>query len=303
LTRILVTGAAGFLGRALTRRFAVEGGDWLRLDREIEDGPGRALRGDLADPDIVREAAAFAPDIVFHLASVPGTLAERDAALSRRVNLDASLNLFAALAASGRRPRIVYASSVAVYGEAAQGCVSRDTSAAPVTTYGAHKRMVEIALLDHARRGELSGLALRLPGVIARSEAAGFGSAFMSKLPRAVAAGRPYVCPVAPGAVAWWMSAACAAKNLMRAADMEATGVYQPPALRLSVGDVLEASLALHGESRRGLVTFEPDARIEAVFGRFGELDTGAERKLGFCDDGDAQALLRAALEPLEESP
>jgi nucleoside-diphosphate-sugar epimerase len=303
VSRYLVTGAAGFIGRALTRRFA-GAGEWLRLDREIDHGgPGRALRGDLADPATLREAAAFAPDVVFHLASAPGALAESDPALSRRVNLDASLNLFAALAASGRRPSVVYASSVAVYGEAAQGRVSRDTPAAPATTYGAHKRMVEIALCDHVRRGELLGLALRLPGVVARPQASGFGSAFMSELPRAVAAGRRYVCSVSPGAVAWWMSAARAAENLMHAAGIEPTGVFQLPALRLSVGDVLEASLAIHGEDRRGLVTFEPDARIETVFGRFGELDAQAERKLGFCDDGDAQALLRAALNPLEEAP
>ena len=302
MSRILVTGAAGFIGRALMRRFAANGDEWLPLDREIA-GPGPALRGDLADPAIAREAAAFAPDIVFHLASAPGALAQSDPALSRRVNLEASLNLFAALAASGARPRVVFASSVAVYGAAAQMRVSRDTPAEPATTYGAHKRMVEIALMDHVRRGELSGVALRLPGVIARPQATGFGSAFMSEVPRAVAQRRPYVCPVSTSAVAWWMSAACAAENLWRAAGIAATGVFQPPALRLSVGDALEASVALYGEPRRHLVTFRPDAQIEAVFGRFGELDAGAERSLGFSDDGDAQALLRAALEDLEMAP
>jgi hypothetical protein len=120
------------------------------------------------------------------------------------------------------------------------------------------------------RRGELSGVALRLPGVIARPQATGFGSAFMSEVPRAVAQRRPYVCPVSTSAVAWWMSAACAAENLWRAA---------------------------------GIAAFRPDAQIEAVFGRFGELDAGAERSLGFSDDGDAHALLRAALEDLETRP
>ncbi len=303
MRRILVTGAAGFLGRTLTRRYG-ERGEWLRLDREIDDGgPGAALRGDLSDPAVISAAAAFRPDVVFHLASVPGALAERDAGASRRINLDASLNLFAALAASGARPRVVYASSVAVYGEAAQSRVDSETPARPATTYGAHKRMVEIALMDHVRRGELSGLALRLPGVIARPRGAGFGSAFMSELPRALAMGLPYVCPVSPQAVAWWMSAACAAFNLMHAAGMDATGVLQPPALRLTVGAVFEAALALFGEGGRALVSFDPDPRIEAAFGRFGELDASAARALGFRDDGEALSLLRAALAYPEDTP
>jgi nucleoside-diphosphate-sugar epimerase len=300
MRRILVTAAAGFLGRALTRRYGGRG-EWLRLDREIDDGgPGAALRGDLADTAVISAAAAFGPDVVFHLASVPGALAERDPGASRRINLDASLNLFAALAASGARPRVVYASSVAVYGDAAESRVDRNTPARPTTTYGAHKRMVEIPLADHARRGELSGLALRLPRVIARPRGAGFGSAFMSELPRALATGLPYICPVSLQAIAWWMSAACAAVNLMHAAGIEATGVVQPPALRLTVGAVFEVALALLGDGGRALVSFNPDPRIEAAFGRFGELDASAARDLGFRDDDDAGALLRAALVSLE---
>lgn len=297
MRRILVTGAAGFIGRALTQRFA-DAAEWLRLDREIdEDGPGAALRGDFGDPEILREAAAFAPEIVFHLASVPGALAEREPDLSRRVNLDASLNLLATLAACPRQPRIVYASSVAVYGETARGRVGRETAAQPTSTYGAHKRMVEIALTDHLRRGDLTGVALRLPGVVARPQASGFGSAFMSELPRAFAQGRRYVCPVSPEAVCWWLSVEGAALALMHAAGIEQNGVFQAPALRLTVGEIIDALARRYGESRRDLVTFAPNAPLEAIFGRYGELDDDDERRLGFGDDGDADRLLATALE------
>jgi hypothetical protein len=85
----------------------------------------------------------------------------------------------------------------------------------------------------------------------------------MSHLPRAFAQGRPYICPVSPAAVLWWMSAEHAAENLTHAAGIEATGVLQPPAPRLSAGEILYALSVLYPESGRSLVTFRPDARLE----------------------------------------
>ena len=166
-------------------------------------------------------------DIIYHLVSVPGALAEREPALGRRVNLDATLDLFDRLAASGRRPRVIYASSVAVYGEMEGQSIGAHSPTRPTSTYGAHKRMAEMALADHSRRGGLSGIALRLPGLIARhGKTTGFGSAFMSELPRAYAAAEPYVCPVSEQATAWWMSVSCAASNLARAASIESAASF-----------------------------------------------------------------------------
>ena len=204
--RILVTGAAGFLGRALLRTLASRSPEDQITALDIAPplnaaATGRIswLSGALDDRDTMERAGLKDFDIVYHLASVPGALAEREPALGRRVNLDATLDLFDRLAACGRRPRVVYASSVAVYGDMDGRPIGVDSPARPTSTYGAHKRMAEIALLDHSRRGELSGIALRLPGLIARpGKSAGFGSAFMSELPRAYAAGKAYDCPVSP---------------------------------------------------------------------------------------------------------
>ena len=235
--------------------------------------------------------------MVYHLASVPGALAEREPALGRRVNLDATLDLFDRLAASGRRPRVVYASSVAVYGDMDGRPIGVDSPARPTSTYGAHKRMTEIALSDHSRRGELSGIALRLPGLIARpGRSAGFGSAFMSELPRAYAAGNPYDCPVSPESAAWWMSAGCAARNLLRAASIDVCGEVQLPALRLSVGEIVDVLSDLFGPDRRSLISFKPDERIEALFGRFPKLSTARDEALGFADDGSSITLIKEAL-------
>ena len=204
--RVLVTGAAGFVGAALLRSLVRDSEttsltlvDLVRHPLAEASERMRWISGGLDEPAILDEIFVERFDIAFHLASVPGGLAERDRTLGRSVNLDATLNLFDRLADAGGRPRVVYASSVAVYGEMAGEPVGPRTPARPVITYGAHKRMVEIALADLSRRGEISGIALRLPGIVARpGSSAGFGSAFMSDLLRSAAKGEPYVCPVSP---------------------------------------------------------------------------------------------------------
>ena len=302
--RILVTGAAGFLGRALLRTLASRSREHQIIALDLAPpinaeatGPISWLSGALDDRDMMERAGLQDFDVVYHLASVPGALAEREPALGRRVNLDATLDLFDRLAGSGRRPRVVYASSVAVYGDMDGRPIGVDSPARPTSTYGAHKRMAEIALSDHSRRGELSGIALRLPGLIARpGKSAGFGSAFMSELPRAYAAGKPYVCPVSPEAAAWWMSAGCAARNLLRAASIDVCGEVQLPALRLSVAEIVDVLSDLFGPDRRSLISFKPDERIEAQFGRFPKLSTARDEALGFADDGSSITLIKEAL-------
>jgi nucleoside-diphosphate-sugar epimerase len=302
--RILVTGAAGFLGTVLicvlTTRSPDE--DITAIDvvpGHIHRATGRVawISGSLDDPGILDQAGLDKVDVVFHLASIPGGLAERQRALGRRINLDATLGLFDRLASSGKRPRVVYASSVAVYGEMNGSPIGSDSPIRPTSTYGAHKRMAEIALADFSRRGELSGIAIRFPALIARpGPASGFGSAFMSELPRAYAAGEPYVCPVSPHATAWWMSARCAVRNLVWAASIDASGDIQLPALRLSVAEVVDALERSFGPERRALITFEPDARTEALFGRYPGLSTAREEALGLRHDGTTERLLKKAL-------
>ena len=121
--RILVTGAAGFLGRALLPPSLRAPGGRDHSPGHTASRPKRSAWSDLLavrrvdDREVMEKAGLQDFDIIYHLASVPGALAEREPALGRRVNLDATLDLFDRLAASGRRPRVVYASSVAVYGE------------------------------------------------------------------------------------------------------------------------------------------------------------------------------------------
>ena len=308
--RVLITGGGGFIGAHLADLLRERGelggrriGALALADQALPETAGEtAIRGDLTQPAVMAKVATFRPDVVFHLAAVPGGASEADYALGRRVNLDASLSLFEALAASGTRPTVVYASSIAVYGTDLPDLVTPKTPLRPPLTYGAHKQVCEILLADFTRRGLLDGRSVRLPGIVARAKSsAGLSSAFMSDILHALKAGETFTCPVGPEATAWWMSAQRCAENLVHAAVMDASRAdlgraWPLPVLRLSIGDIIDTCSARYGESRRGLVSFRPRPDVETVFGRYPCLDDASARALGLRDDGSADDLVRRAL-------
>ncbi|USS53439.1 MULTISPECIES: NAD-dependent epimerase/dehydratase family protein [Pseudomonas] len=309
--RVMITGAAGFLGRLLVQQLLHRGqlrGQPLEalvlLDQQLEGFPSdprlRLLAGSIAESTLLRRALADGVDVVFHLVSVPGGAAEEHYALGRQVNLLATLELLDQLRNAARPPVLVYASSVAVYGAQLPARMDEQRMPRPALSYGAHKVMVETQLNDLARRGEVDGRALRLPGIVARPrEQNGLRSAFMSDLMHALAAGENYCCPVSPQATAWWMSARCCVDNLLHAAELQNPGpqrVWQLPVLHLAMDQVVEALAEAFGDDRRALVSYQPNADLEALFGRFPPLRTPQSRALGFHHDGSAQTLVRNAL-------
>jgi nucleoside-diphosphate-sugar epimerase len=312
--RVLITGANGFLGRALTLRLLAQGSlrgqnidTLLLLDKTLtgfpEDTRIRLHTVNVSDPALLRRGLADGVDVVFHLVSIPDGAAEEQYSLGYQVNLESSLELLQQLRGMRCVPVFVYASSVAVYGSDLPARMDERFPPCPALSYGAHKLMMETALTDLARRGEVDGRALRLPGVVARpcSELNGLRSAFMSDLMHAVANGKPYRCPVSPQATAWWMSVRCCVDNLIHAAQLNDPGgqrVWQSPVLQLSICQVLDALLATFGQERRGLIEFCPDEELEVLFGRFPSLRTPQARALGFRHDGNAAALVRNTLMP-----
>ena len=313
--KVLVTGAGGYIGgllRQLLSQRPEVGGRRIEAmalaDRALPQPTARddtRIEGDLTDPAVLDRIAAFAPDVTFHLAGVPGGASEGDYLVGRRTNLDASLALFERLAQlrpAGPAPVVVYASTISVYGGNLPPVVRQDTPLHPTLTYGAHKQVCEILLADFSRRGQLDGRALRLPGIVARrSSGPGLTSAFMSDILHALADGRPFTCPVAERATAWWMSARRCAENLVHGAGMDVSAAdpgraWPMPVLRLSLAEIVAAGAQLFGAQRAGLIRYEPIPAVEAAYGRYPVMDDAPSRALGLRDDGSAEELVLRAV-------
>ena len=295
--RILVTGADGFIGRALV---AALGRDHDHHHDIVATDRGD---GDIADPDHVERLFARPLDRIFHLAGLPSGAAEADFVAGRRVNLDAMTLLLrnCRRQAEGGGPvaRLVYASSIAVFGTPLPSRIDDDTAAAPSLSYGTHKRVCELLVDDLSRRGDICGRSLRLPGVVVRPGLPnGALSAFNSDLVREPLSKRDYVCPVGPEATIWIASLATAVDNLLRLAEVDAERLGRRrevtmPALAVSVAEVV-AAIGRIDPAAAARIAFRPDAAIEAQFGRWPrECRFARADALGLRRDASIDAIVR----------
>jgi nucleoside-diphosphate-sugar epimerase len=304
---IIVTGGAGFIGRELVALLLAEGRAVIALDTCVDafaPHPGlKTIAGDLASSDVRRLALADGCSGLVHLATVPGAAAEADPALSRRINVDAMTDLLEELRTAVPGCRLVYASSIAVFGDPLphEG-VDDTTPIAPRMIYAGHKAMMEVAVTMMSCRGDVDGVTVRLPGVLARPKGpSGMKSAFMSDIFHALHAGECFICPVSPEATIWAQSVQRCAANLAHALVLD-TGRLPPtrtvtlPAQHIAMTDLIDEIARQCGVSP-DLVDFAPNPALEDAFGKHPALATPAAIHAGFADDGDVATLVANALE------
>ncbi len=312
---ILITGAAGMIGRKLTTRLVAEGAlngrpiEKLTLidvvapqKPEKFSGKVEAAAADIADPAAVRAAIAGRPEAIFHLAGVVSGEAEVDFGKGMRVNLDGSRALFEAIRAVGEdyRPRLVFTSSIAVFGAPFPPAIGDEFHLTPLTSYGTQKAAVELLLADYTRRGFLDGVGIRLPSIVVRpgrpNKAA---SGFFSSIIREPLNGEEAVLPVADSVLHWHASPRAAVGFLIHAAGLDA-GKLGPrvnltmPGVCCTVAEQIAALRRIAGDRVASRIRREPDPLVaRIVAGWPSRFDPARALALGFRAEASFDDIIR----------
>ena len=318
--RLAITGAAGMLGRKLVERLARDralggepvssmvlvdvvpapaGKDWDRMEIEI-------VVADLARPGGIHEVLSRRPDVIFDLAAVVSGEAEADFEKGYRVNLDATRWLFDAVrgVGGGYRPRVVFSSSIAVFGPPFPDVIGDDQATTPATSYGTQKAIAELLLSDYTRRGFLDGVAVRLPTICVRpGEPNLAATGFFSNIIRDPLDGRPAVLPVSADVRHWFASPRSAVQFLVHAATLESELIgprrcLTMPGVTATVEMQIESLRRTAGDDAVGLIRYEPDESIGRMVDSWPRaFDAVRAHELGFRAERDFDEIVRVHVE------
>src|SRR4051794_11052508 len=283
--RILVIGTAGMLGVKLVQRLVRDGrlgpeaiSQLTLVDLVAAEPPADAgfavesTVADLAEPGVAATVLTGRPDVIFHLAAVVSGEAEDELEKGYRVNLDATRMLLDAIRAcdAGYRPRVVFSSSIAVFGPPLPDVIGDDHRLTPATSYGTQKAMIELLLSDYARRGLVDGIAIRLPTICVRPGRPNLAaSGFFSSIIRGPLNGLDAVLPVSADVRHWFASPRSAIGFLLHAATLDTTGLggrrsLTMPGVSATVGDEIDALRRFAGGMRCAASTTSPTRRSRA---------------------------------------
>ena len=308
--RILIIGAAGMLGRKLSERLTRDGSLGTRpiselVRADIAGGPG-VIASDLSAPDVAADLIASRPEVIVDLAAVVSGEAETNFAKGYRVKLDGAHHLLEAIRLAGAAyvPRVVFSSSIAVFGPPMPEVIPDDHPTTPATSYGTQKAIVELLVADYTRRGFLDGVALRLPTICVRPGAPNrAASGFFSNIIREPLHGRPAVLPVSPEVRHWFASPRAAVGFLIHAATMD-TGdlglqrALTMPGLSATVAEQIEALRRAAGDDAVALIHSQPDEVIARMIDGWPRgFDARRATELGFTAERDFDEIVRVYVE------
>ena len=322
--KVVITGGTGFIGRMLARSILARGSltgpsgaqeevDAITLFDAVEppapleglDGRAKVVIGDISDKDLVFGLLDRDDVSVFHLASVVSGGGEKDFDLAIRVNLMGGLNVLEAARARAGTPRLVFASSIAVFGGSAMPAVVGDTTKqTPRTTYGVTKSIGELLINDYTRKGFLDGRAARLPTIVIRPGRPNLAaSSFASGVFREPLNGEPCALPVKLDTVMPVLGyrSAVAGFIALHEAAPEALGddrVVNFPSLSVTVAEMIAALRRVAGNRHLGEITVEPDPAIEAIVATWPvETEFARASALGLPIEDGLDDIIRAYIE------
>ena len=314
---ILITGAAGMIGRKLSARLVKDGQlNGKKIDRlTLVDvvapekpagfaGTTEPSASDLSSPGAAAKAIAGRPDVIFHLAGVVSGEAETDFDKGYRVNLDGTRALLEEIRAAGYKPKVVFTSSIAVYGAPFPTSIGDEFQLTPLTSYGTQKAISELLLADYNRRGILDGVGIRLPTICVRpgkpNKAA---SGFFSGIIREPLAGQEALLPVAESVRHTHASPRAAVGFLIHAAGLtrEQLGPrinLAMPGVSCTVGEQIDALRRVAGDKVAARIRRAPDELVQRIVSGWAErLDAKRARDLGFKAETSFDDIVRAHIE------
>ena len=318
--KVLVIGAAGMVGRKLVaallgaRQVGGQPITQLILADVVAPIPPEAaipvttLAVDLSAPQVAEQLVAGRPDLIFHLAAIVSGEAEADFEKGSRINLDGTRHLLEAIRLAGQgdayRPRLVFTSSIAVFGEPLPEVIGDTHHHTPLTSYGTQKAIGELLLSDYSRRGFVDGVGIRLPTIVVRpgkpNKAA---SGFFSGILREPLSGLPAVLPVADSVRHWFASPRAAVGFLLHAAAMDTTQLGEQrnltmPGLAATVGEEIAALERVAGPKATALIQRVPDETIvNIVAGWPKAFEASRAKSLGFRGDASFDEIIRIHIE------
>jgi nucleoside-diphosphate-sugar epimerase len=283
---ILITGAAGMIGRKLTERLVNDGSLNAREIAKLTlidivapakpvgfSGELALAAADLADSGAADKAISGRPDVIFHLAAIVSGEAELDFDKGYRVNLDGTRALLDAIRKLGQgyHPKLVFTSSIAVFGAPYPEAIPDEFHLTPLTSYGTQKAICELLIADFTRRGVFDGVGIRLPSIVVRpgkpNKAA---SGFFSSIIREPLAGEEAVLPVEDSVLHWHASPRAAVGFLIHAAGLtrEPLGPrvnLTMPGVCCTVGEQIEALKRIAGDKPVGRIRRVPDPLVARI--------------------------------------
>lgn len=318
--KVLVIGAAGMVGRKLVAALLAAGqvggqsitsltlADVVAPEVPAASIPVAAAAVDLSMPEVSTQLVADRPDLIFHLAAIVSGEAEADFEKGYRINLDGTRHLLEAIRLAGQgapyRPRLVFTSSIAVFGEPLPEVIGDTHHHTPLTSYGTQKAICELLLSDYSRRGFVDGIGIRLPTIVVRpgkpNKAA---SGFFSSIIREPLAGIEVDLPVDESVRHWFASPRAAVGFLMQAASLDTAALGNQrnltmPGLAATVGEEIAALERIAGSAATALIRRVPDQTIiDIVAGWPKAFDARRAQALGFRGDVSFDEIVRIHIE------